>query len=330
MSSLLGLNAAPRTATRLPIRVPPHSCAGEVDHAGAAAQVDLVDLAQERQGLVGAELAGAGHERADVLGQAAAAEADAGVEELAPDPVVVADRVGELGHVGAGGLADLGHGVDERDLGGQERVGGGLDQLGGGVVGDQARRAGGQRRGVHLVQQGGVGLGGRPGDAVHEPVRGHGVLDGEALAQELGVPGQADLRAGGRARLQQLAQPDGGADRHGGLAHDQRVGGQVRGQRGAGGEDVGGVGGVLAAALRGAHAEEVHARRGDLGVVGGEPQPAGGQHPGQQVVQAGLEQRRLAGVERRRPWPGRRRRRRRCDRGRPCRPRGRRRGSRCR
>ena len=93
--------------------------------------------------------------------------------------------------VRAGGLADLGHGVDERDLGGQERVGGDLDQLGGREVGDQARRAGGQRCGVHLVQQGGVGLGGRPGDAVHEPVRGQGVLDGEALAQELGVPGQA-------------------------------------------------------------------------------------------------------------------------------------------
>ena len=261
MSSLLGLNAAPRTATRLPIRVPPHCVAGEVDHAGAAAQVDLVDLAQEGQGLVGAELAGAGHERADVLGQAAAAEADAGVEELAPDPVVVADRVGELGDVGAGGLADLGHGVDEGDLGGQERVGRGLDQLGGGVVGDQARGAGGQRAGVHGVEQGDVGLGGGPGDAVHEPVGGHGVLDGEALAQELGVPGQAHPGAGGGAGLHRLAQPGGGADRDGGLAHDQRLGGQVRGQGRARGVDVGGVGGVLAAALGGAHAQEVHAAR---------------------------------------------------------------------
>ena len=62
----------------------------------AAAHVDRVDLAQEGQRLVGAELAGAGHEGADVLGQAAAAEAEAGVEELAADAVVVAERVGEL------------------------------------------------------------------------------------------------------------------------------------------------------------------------------------------------------------------------------------------
>ena len=55
----------------------------------------VVDLAQERQRLVGAQLAGAGHEGADVLRQAAAAEAEAGVEELAADPVVVADRVGQ-------------------------------------------------------------------------------------------------------------------------------------------------------------------------------------------------------------------------------------------
>ena len=72
----------------------------------------------------------------------------------------------------------------------------------------------------------------------------------------------------------------------------------MRGQGGGRGVDVGGVGGVLAAALGGAHAQEVDAGAGDLGVVGGEPQPAGGQHPGEQLVQAGLEQRRLAGVER--------------------------------
>ena len=78
--------------------------AGEVDGRGPAAHVDGVDLAQEGQGLVGAELAGAGAEGADVLGQAAAAEPDAGVEELAADAVVVADGVGEDGDVGAGGV----------------------------------------------------------------------------------------------------------------------------------------------------------------------------------------------------------------------------------
>ena len=117
------------------------------------ALVDVVDLAQERHRVLDAELAGAVHERADVLGQAAAAEADAGVEELAADARVVADRVGEVDHVRAGGLAHLGHGVDERDLGGQERVGGDLHQLGGRVVGDDDRDAGVGDRRVELAHR---------------------------------------------------------------------------------------------------------------------------------------------------------------------------------
>ena len=86
------------------------------------------------------ELFGASRERPDVLRQAAAAEADAGAEEAAADAGVVADRVGELGDVGAGDLGDLGHRVDERDLGREERVRGDLDELGGGEVGDDERR----------------------------------------------------------------------------------------------------------------------------------------------------------------------------------------------
>ncbi len=93
MSSELGLNAAPSTATRLPTKVPPVSSRASSTAAVAAAQVDRVDLAQERQRLVDAELAGPGHERADVLGQAAAAEAEAGVEEPPADAGVVGQRL---------------------------------------------------------------------------------------------------------------------------------------------------------------------------------------------------------------------------------------------
>ena len=53
----------------------------------------------------------------------------------------MADRVGELRDVGARDLGDLGHGVDERDLGRQERVSRDLHELGGGVVGHHERRA---------------------------------------------------------------------------------------------------------------------------------------------------------------------------------------------
>ena len=94
-SSVFGLKAAPRTATLRAQDRAAEQLPDQVDHAGAAAHVDLVDLAQEVQRLVRAELAGAGGEGADVLGQAAAAEAEAGAQELAADALVVGQRLGE-------------------------------------------------------------------------------------------------------------------------------------------------------------------------------------------------------------------------------------------
>ena len=121
--------------------------------------------------------------------------------------------------VGAGGLAQLGHGVDERDLGGEEGVGRDLDQLGGGEVGDETRRALGDRRRVHLVEQRHRPVAVDAGrDAVDETVGVQRVVDRVALAQELGVPGQQGTGVGvGQGR----GEPFGGADRDGRLADDQ-------------------------------------------------------------------------------------------------------------
>jgi hypothetical protein len=155
---------------------------------------------------------GAGHERPDVLGQAAAAEAQAGVEEPAADPGVVAQRLAQQRDVAAGDLAHLGHRVDEGDLGGQERVRGDLDQLRGGEVRDHHRRALALARVDHRRE-------GRPQlrlgllrrDAEHQPVRAQRVLHGEALAQELRVPRQLQLAAARAGDL--LGQPLGRAGR---------------------------------------------------------------------------------------------------------------------
>ena len=130
----------------------------ELHHPGPAPHVDGVHLAQESQRLVGAQLAGAGHERTDVLGQAAAAETDAGVQELPADPLVEPDRIGQPGDVGAGGFTDLGHGVDEGNLGGEERVGGRLHQFGRGVVRHQPGCSARERGLVDLVQDGHRGM----------------------------------------------------------------------------------------------------------------------------------------------------------------------------
>src|SRR6266536_654372 len=65
----------------------------ELDGTCPAAEVDLVDLAQERHRLVDAQFAGPGNERPDVLGQAATTETETRTQELVADAVVVADRL---------------------------------------------------------------------------------------------------------------------------------------------------------------------------------------------------------------------------------------------
>ena len=207
----------------------------EIGHPLAAPGVDLVDHAEQAGRGLRSRGGGEGGQTADVLGQAAAAVADARGQERTPDPRVHAHRVGQRGDVTAGLRADVGHRVDERHLGRQERVGGPLDQLGGDRVGGQQRDAGLGQRPVDLADG---RLGGHAGHADHDPVRTEGVVDGAALAQELGIPRDLDRVARGRPAAEIADQPGGGAGRDGGLAHEQRRAGQVRGERGDGAEDL--------------------------------------------------------------------------------------------
>ena len=249
---------------------------GEVDGAVASAEVDRVDLAEEGDGFALAEFFGAGAERADVLREAAAAEADAGAEELAADAGVVADRVGEGGDVGSGDFGDLGHGVDEADLRGEERVGGDLDEFRGGVVGDDEGRVLGDRGVVHLAEHvgaafpfgGGVAVLGR--HAGDEPVGVDGVLHGPALAEELGVPHQRRAGLGDTA-----GEVRGRSDRNGRLPRDEVALGQVGQQPVDGGVDVGEVCRIPTGLLRRADTDEVHLRTLRGGHVGRERQTPG-------------------------------------------------------
>ena len=76
-----------------------------------------------------ASLRGA-HQRQAVLGEARAAIAGAGMEEFAADAAVEADALGDVLHIGADLLAQIGDLVDEGDLGREEGVGGVFDELG--------------------------------------------------------------------------------------------------------------------------------------------------------------------------------------------------------
>ena len=144
-----------------------------------------------------------------------------------------------------------------------------LDQLGGGEVGDHDRDLAvlvdGQvedalvRGEEHRVRP-------RALHAEDEPVGAQHVLDREALLQELGAPGDLDAELGRGVLADELLDPLGGADRHGRLADDQRLAGQVRRERGDRGLDVAQVGAHAVVALRRADADEVDvAELGRLG-----------------------------------------------------------------
>src|SRR5664280_2971776 len=107
----VGLERRPEDGDLHPTEGPANQLGREVNHARPAAHIDRVDLLEERQRLVDAELAGPGHERPDVLGQAPTAETETGVQEAPTDPVVVRQRLGQRDHVRPGRLADFGHGV---------------------------------------------------------------------------------------------------------------------------------------------------------------------------------------------------------------------------
>src|SRR3546814_2569562 len=78
--------------------------------------------------------------RQGVLREAGAAVARSGVQELAADAPVEADAAGDVVHVGADLLAEIGDLVDNGDLGGEEGVAGVLGQLGGLQAGEENRR----------------------------------------------------------------------------------------------------------------------------------------------------------------------------------------------
>ena len=97
-------------------------------------------------------LVGGLQQRQRVLGEAAAAIARPGVQELGPDAVVEADAARDVLDVGVDRLAQVGDLVDEADLDREEGVGGIFGQLGGPPAGEQDRRLVEEQRPVDFAQ----------------------------------------------------------------------------------------------------------------------------------------------------------------------------------
>ena len=283
MSSVFGLNASPSSATVLPRRLP-RWLLQLPDHAPLLQLVHLDDRVQELE--VVARVRGELLQRERVLGEAAAAVADAGAEEAGADPPVETDALGDADDVGAGRLADVRDLVDEADPGHQRRVRGQLDHLGRGHVAAHDRRVdaavelldGVAVRGVERADHDAVGL-------LEVPDRG-------SLGGELGIGGVADPLE--PALVEAVADPRAGADRHRAL-HHQHGRTFERGELVDDGPDRGevGVAGVRRRCADG-DVEEVGAgdRLGDVERVG---EPVG--VPAQQLVEPRLVDRDVAGAQ---------------------------------
>ena len=128
----------------------------------------------------------------------------------------IAHADGDLLHVGAQRLADCGDLVDEADLGGQESIGCVFDHLGRAQVGHDD--AGAQRQ-MQLRDLFGRN---RAVAAQHDPVRIHEVIEGRALAGELGATDHVEFHRLFLVAGDDVGHPVACPHRHGALVdHDQ-------------------------------------------------------------------------------------------------------------
>jgi hypothetical protein len=224
----------------------------------AAPGVDALYFREERE--AGTELLGGGAEGGDILGQAGASVADAGMEAVGADAGVETDALGNVVDVRTGGLADIGDGVDEGDFGGEEGIGCVLDDLSGARRGEEQRgrvgcmaRAGdaverevvaaAEERLVDAAQEvGGAGRIGAEDDAVGVEEVG----DGGSFAEEFRVGGDVEAVAGDAGGFDEAAEAGAAADGNGTFGCDEpvvRAKAKSAGDGGGGGVDVGEIGG---------------------------------------------------------------------------------------
>jgi len=165
----------------------PESFAEFGDEAFEHVFVDAFDFFEEFEG--GTELATDGDEGFDVFGEAGAAVAEAGVEEIATDAFIHADAIGDHFDIGAAGFADGGDGIDVANFEGEEGIGGVFDEFGAIDIGDKDGSFEGL---VDLFHEIGGALAGRADD---DPIWVHEIGNGGAFAKKLGITDHIEFGA---------------------------------------------------------------------------------------------------------------------------------------
>ena len=215
-------------------------------------------------------------QRLDILREARASVAAAGVEELAADAHVGADALAHHLHVGAHQVAEVGHVVHERDARGQHGVGGVFGHLGRGDVHEKHPEVVDHQRTVEPRHQFARLL---AVDAHHHAVGRHEVLDGGTFFEEFGVRGYIEWHVGaafGELLLDCCAHLAGRAHGDRALGHQKRVFVDVASERAGHFQYVAQIGRAVLVGRR-AHGREDHFHPVEtLREVGGEVQTPGG------------------------------------------------------
>ena len=216
------------------------------------------------------------------------------MQEFRADAVVEPDAARHLLHIGADLLAQIGDLVDEGDLGREKGVARVFDELGRAARGDHHRRLVEEERPVELGHHGARAcvLG-----ADDDAVRPLEIADRRTLAQEFGIGDDREFRV--RPRLAHDALDlIAGADRHGRFGdHDgvavERVGDLARCLI-----DIGEVGMAVAAARWRPDRDEDRIRLAHrLAQILGEGEPSRLDIVGDELGEAGLEDRHLAPLQ---------------------------------
>ena len=226
---------------------------------------------------------GHGDEGAQIFRQAGATEAEARVHEIAADPVIQADAPRNRRDIDAKRLAQIGHNIDERDLGGEEGVRRLLDEF-------RRRHAREHDRAVEVrlveVEQERPRAGTVRAD--DDAVGLKKVADRRALAEEFRIARDLELVLWPGQASNGPVDPPGGAGGNGALLDDELVAVKQRRDRAGDLLDLSKVG-TPVVSWRRAHADEDDVGGADrlLGPCR-EMEPAGVEVRGQQFRQTRL------------------------------------------